>query len=240
MAVHRARNWWEQGGDHQGGRLDDGDVAGKRALGADGLDAGVDHGGPADIVGVEEGDEGVATCTLRGAERGPALEEGSEDSGLLVAKPLQNLGEVLLGQVGDAVGEADAILNEIAAALDQATQHAHGRPLLVKRCELVAMAGEDVDSDLGVAGVVLRSAGREGAAVARQGRGVDGEEHEEVVLEQGRDDRALGELDATATGAPWNRTRRSRAQASIAAGRCSTTDSSGAAEPGTYRQTSCF
>ena len=131
--------------------------------------------------------------------------------------------------------------NEIAAALDQATEHAHGRRLLVKRRELVAMAGEDVDRDLGVAGVVLGSTDGEGAAVARQGRGVDWEESTKKSCSSRAE--TMGPCVSsmqTAMGPPWNRARRSRAQASMAAGRCSTTDSSGAAEPGTHRQTSCF
>jgi hypothetical protein len=48
--------------------------------------------------------------------------------------------------------------------------------------------------------VVLGTAGGERRAVASEGLGLNGEENEEVVLEQGRNDRSLAELDADGDG----------------------------------------
>src|SRR3990170_8952624 len=110
----------EQGGHYQTGWLDDGLVRGERPLRADGLDALVDDRLLANIVSMEERNEGFAAGALRGQQGRPTFDEVCEDGGLLVTKPLQNLRKVLLEQVGDAIGESHAILDQVAAALDEA------------------------------------------------------------------------------------------------------------------------
>src|SRR5579872_1471675 len=102
--------------------------------------------------------------------------------------------------MGDTVGEAHAILDEVAASLDEATKAAHGRAVLPKASELVAMAEKNIDGDLGIGGVVFRPAGCEGAAIPGQRGGVDGEEDKEVVLEQCGDDGSLREFDTNSDG----------------------------------------
>jgi hypothetical protein len=147
-------------------------------------------------VAVEEGHESLSTGALGRLKRGPLGKEVYEDLRLLVAKPLQNLGEVGLESEGEAVGEPDAILDEIAAGLDQAAQGAHIGMLRSQGLELVAMAEEKIESDLSVGRIVLGATWSEGPSVLGQGAGVDREYDEEVVLEQGGDDRPMGQLNA--------------------------------------------
>jgi hypothetical protein len=147
-------------------------------------------------VGVEEVDEGLCACALCALERGPLGEEIEEDGGLLVAKPRKNLRKVGLEREGKAVGEADAILNEIPAGFDEAAQGAHVDGVAAQRLELVAVAKEDVESYLGIGGVILGATGNEGPTVLGECGWIDGEDDEEVVLEESRDDGPLGKLDA--------------------------------------------
>ena len=152
--------------------------------------------GATDVVGVEEVDEGLAPSALGVGQGRPALEEVDEDLGLLVAKPVEDLREIGLEREREAVGEPHAVLDEVAARLDEAAQRAHVWALVPQRRELLAVANEELEGDRGVGRVVLGAARGEGAAVLRERAGVDGEDDEDVVLEQRRDDRAVGELEA--------------------------------------------
>jgi hypothetical protein len=58
------------------------------------------------------------------------------------------------------------------------------------------MSQQKLKRVLGVGGVVLRPARRERASVASERRRLHGEQHEDVVFEQRRDDRSLCELQA--------------------------------------------
>ncbi|HKO92437.1 MAG TPA: hypothetical protein VJU61_14850 [Polyangiaceae bacterium] len=57
------------------------------------------------------------------------------------------------------------------------------------------MAQQEFESQLGVGRVVLGTARLEGATVASQRRGLNRKQDEEVVFEQGGDDRSLAELE---------------------------------------------
>ena len=59
------------------------------------------------------------------------------------------------------------------------------------------MAQQQIERELGIGGIVLGAAGVEGLAVLGQGRRIDREEHEEVIVLQRVDDRSLGELKST-------------------------------------------
>jgi hypothetical protein len=128
------------------------------------------------------------------------------------------LGEVGLQSGGDAVGDPDALLNQGATRLDEAPERAHGHALGLEACELVGVSEQELEGELGIGGVVFGAARGEGRAVASEGLGLDGEEDEEVVLEQGRNDRSLLSSMHTAMGAPSNRLRSLLAQSRRAAG----------------------
>ena len=101
---------------------------------------------------------------------------------------------------GNSVGDADAVVDQATAVIDEATQSAHRGALGLEAGELVGMAEEQLEDELGVGGVVLGAAGGEGLAVSSHGGGLDGEEDEKVVLEQGGDDGALAELQGDGDG----------------------------------------
>src|SRR5687767_1920282 len=94
-----------------------------------GLDAALNGGLVADVVGANEGCESLLPSFLGELERGPALDKIGEDGGLLVAEPLQNLGGVGLQGSREAIGDCDAVLHECAAILDEAAEGAHGSAL---------------------------------------------------------------------------------------------------------------
>ena len=65
------------------------------------------------------------------------------------------------------------------------------------------MLEQELKLEFGVGRVVLGVAGREGFAIPREGEGIDGKEHEEVILAQGVDDGAFVELEANGDGLPF-------------------------------------
>lgn len=85
---------------------------------------------------------------------------------------------------------------------DEILQRAHGDPLWVEGFELIAVAKEELELQLGVRGVILGLARGEGLAILGQRCGMGREEHQKVVLLQGIDERALGELQAHGNGLP--------------------------------------
>jgi hypothetical protein len=68
--------------------------------------------------------------------------------------------------------------------VDQHARRHSDRIVRVQGLELVAMAKEQLEHDLGVGRIVLGTARREGAAIASDGGGLHREQDEEVVLEQ--------------------------------------------------------
>jgi hypothetical protein len=69
-----------------------------------------------------------------------------------------------------------------------------------RRVSLSGCRSKELEGELGVGGIVFGAAGGERGAVASEGLGVNGGKDEEVVLEQGRNDRSLTELDANGDG----------------------------------------
>jgi hypothetical protein len=186
----------QEGLDEKTGRLDDGWVGGQRSLGLDGADAAINERSAPNAVSVEEVDDGLSSGALHVGQGRPALKERSEDFGLLVAKPVQNLREVSLQGECEAVSDPHAILDEVASRLDEAPERAHVRTLVAQRLELIAVASEDLEGNGGVRRVVFGSTGSERPAVLRQRAGVDWVDHEDVVFKQCRNDRAVGKLEA--------------------------------------------
>jgi hypothetical protein len=181
--------------------LDDSLVGRQRALGLDGVDSSFDDGRVPDAVRVEEGDDGVTTRSLGGLQRRPAFEEGSEDVRLLVPKPVEDLGEVVLEREGQTVRDADAVLDQVTSRLDEPPEGAHVVALATKRCELLRVTAQQIEGQRRVGRVVLGATRDEGTTVFGERARIHGEDDEELVLEQRRHDRPLGELEAHGDGA---------------------------------------
>ena len=111
----------------------------QRSLAANRLDAAIDSRGVADVAGAKKVDERVASGSLSGRERRPALEEVAEDGRFSIAKPAEYLREVGLERAGDAVGESRPIFDQRASRLDEPAQRAHGGALGLKALKLFGM-----------------------------------------------------------------------------------------------------
>jgi hypothetical protein len=236
----------EQDVDEQEVGLNGSGVGGQRQLLLDGADAAIDRGLISDVMRAEEGCECLASGALDELEGGPALDEVGENGSLFVAEPAEHLGKVRLQGRRDAVGDPDAILDQGATSLDETSKRAHGHALGLEAGELVGVSEQELQGELGVGGVVLGAASGERCAVASEGLGLDGEDDEEVVLEECGDDWTLAELDtngdgsATKSGAElvgpvtegrwgggrrsarawWSRQRKGRRRASCRPSRC--------------------
>jgi hypothetical protein len=162
----------------------------------DGLDALVDDVGVAHMMGAEEALEGGAARQLGGFEGRPLGEEIAEDGGVFVVEPLEDVREVVLQGTGKAIREAHFVAHEAAAMFDEVLEGTHVGALGVEGVEFVAMREQKLTLEFGVRGVVLGVAGGEGLTVSREGTGIDGKEHEEVILAQGGAKRALIKFEA--------------------------------------------
>jgi hypothetical protein len=103
-------------------------------------DAALDGLCVADAVGVEEVDEGLLAGALRVFQRWPAFDEVGEDRRLLVPEPADDLREVGLQCVGEAVGDPHPVLDQGAAVLDDALEGAHVRAFAAERRDLLGVA----------------------------------------------------------------------------------------------------
>jgi hypothetical protein len=72
-------------------------------------------------------------------EGGPALDEVGEDRSLFVAEPVEDLRKVGLQGCREAIGDPDAILDEGAPSLDEASERPHGHALGLEAGELVGV-----------------------------------------------------------------------------------------------------
>jgi len=186
----------DEGLDREGSGSDDALIGGQWCGAFDGLNAVVDDGGVTHVMGVEKALERGAPRELGGLEGWPLGEEIAEDGGVFVVEPLQDVRDVVLQGTGEAIGQAHCVAHEAAAMFDEWLEGTHLGALGVERREFVAMPAQEVERQFGVRGVVLGVAGGEGLAVAREGKGIDGKEHEEVVLAQDGDKRALIQFEA--------------------------------------------
>jgi hypothetical protein len=142
----------------------------------------------------------VARRAWRGFCGGPALEEVTEQRAVLVGEPLKRLREVVFQGAGDAIGDAGLIIDETAAHLDELLEGAHLGALGVERLKFLGVIQEQFERELSVGGIVFRAAVREHLAVLGKRGGIDGEQHDEFVLAQRIDDRALGEFQSDGDG----------------------------------------
>jgi hypothetical protein len=185
-----------EGVDQEGSGRDDALIGGQGWGALDGLHAVVDDVGVTQVMGVEKALEGGAPREVGGLEGWPWGEAIAADGGVFVVQPLEDVREVVLQGAGEAMGEAHVVAHEAAAMVDEWLEGTHWGALGVEGCEVVAMREQEFELEFGVRGVVLGVAGGEGLAVSREGKGMDGNEHEEVIRAQGGDKRALLKFEA--------------------------------------------
>src|SRR5262249_36313561 len=108
------------------------------------------RGGGADGVLLEGSPQAGLAGPRGGAEGGPAGETGTEACGVLVLKPLQDLGELLLERLGEPIGEAHLVGHQDPARLHEPLQGAHGRAWRLQRGECVAVRHQQLERQLRV------------------------------------------------------------------------------------------
>ncbi len=101
---------------------------------------------------------------------------------------------------GEAIGDTGLVVDQDTALFDELLQDPHLCALGSKRVEPFGVREQQLENELGVGGVVLGAAGAEGLAVLGQGCGVDGEQHQEVVLAKRGHDGALVEFEREGDG----------------------------------------
>ena len=112
-----------------------------------------------------------------------------------------NLRKVVLERERQPVSDPDAVLDQVTSRLDEPPEGAHVVALTAKRRELLRMTAQQLERQRRVGRVVLGAARDEGTTVRGERARIHGEDDEELVLEQRRHDRSLGELEAHGDGA---------------------------------------
>src|SRR5688572_3978113 len=102
------------------------------------------------------------------------------------------------------------------------------------------MAEQELQRELGIRGVVFRTARGECVTVASEGRRLDRVENEEVVLEQGGDDGALAELQTDGDGGTGEALAKLFSPGAESRGPVLDGEVLALSRPGTERHTSCF
>jgi hypothetical protein len=156
----------------------------------------------------------VAAAALQGGASGqwhglpcrPWREKGAEEAGGLVVEPRQGRRNVVFAGPGEPMGAAPFGTNEAAARGYEWFEGAPGGTLGLHGVERITMCAQALTLACGVRRIVLGLAGGEGLALARSREGSHGQEDEEVVLTQGRDERPC--MACTAKGhrvpcEPW-------------------------------------
>jgi hypothetical protein len=92
---------------------------GQRHRAFDGLEAGRDAIGRADVVRPEAALQRGAPRELRRCERQPVTEEVAKDRSIFVLKPLQDVGKGVFEGTGQAVGEPHCVADQAPAMFDE-------------------------------------------------------------------------------------------------------------------------
>lgn len=172
----------------------------ERHGGFDGIEACANDLRAATVVGIEERLDACLASALDLKKRRPAGQEIAKQDGVALFEPFQGLRIALLEGVGQAVGQAGLIGDQLATTLGQANQSTHGDALRLKRRKSLPVAHQQIQSQLGIGRIVLGSAGLERFAIFGQGQRIAWKEHEEVILLERVDNRPLGQCKSNRDG----------------------------------------
>ena len=197
---HSDTEWDDEGWYQEGSGDDDAVIRGQRHRTLDGLAAGRDDVSLAHVVGTAKALQGGATREVGGFEGGPAAEQGAKARRIFLLKPLQDGREGVFQRTGQAMRASDFVTDQAPAMFDEWSQRAQRRALGGEGGKLVAVLEEALDLECGVGGVVFRTARGKRCTVPREGEGIDGKEHEAIILAQCGDHRPCMQLKTHRNG----------------------------------------
>ena len=181
-------------------RVDDRRVGGERLRGGDVRQSRGDHRRAAAVVLLIEPADGSGPRALHGGERRPLREEVAGLPRVEGPDPVERVGEVLLEQAREPVGQGAAAVHQFAPVFAKQGQLARRDRIRLPGPQLRAVRADQVEQQGGVGRVVLGPAGREDFPIPGQRLRIDRIENEKLVLHQGVDHRAFALLDGNPHG----------------------------------------
>jgi hypothetical protein len=194
--------WGHKGLDQEGIGGDDAFIDGQRRRALDGVAAWGDDLRVAHVRVAEEAFQGGASRQLYGLEGRPLREEVAEDGGSFVVEPLQHMRNGVFQGTEKTIRDAHVVSDQAAAMFPELFEGTQNRTLGLKGLERIAMREQACKEEFGGSGVVLGLAGGAGLALPCQHEGIDGKEHQQVILAQRIDDGALLEFKTEGTRLP--------------------------------------
>jgi hypothetical protein len=154
------------------------------------LDATLDSGLTNDLMVAEELGEGLWGCGLCGFDFWELFDEVAEDQGVFIFKPVEDLGKVGLKRGGDAIGESDFFTNKPSARFDPLSECSVFGTAWYLDIKFVGMFAQKVDDNSGVDGVRLGARRLERFTISGNSSGINGHQHQVVILTEGVEQRA--------------------------------------------------
>jgi hypothetical protein len=182
----RDAEWGHEGvyQEHLGG--DDAVIGGQRPGAFDGLEAGGEDVGRAHVVGSEEPFQGGAAGMLCGCEGRPVAQDVAKNRRIFFGKPWHDLWKGVFEGTGQAVRTPDCVTDQATAMFDEWGEGTHGGALGLQGLARVTVCQQKCDLEFRIGGVVCGTAGGAGFPVPGHGERIDGKEHEELIVAEGR------------------------------------------------------
>ncbi|MCY1432001.1 hypothetical protein D9M71_479840 [compost metagenome] len=146
------------------------------------------------IVLVKELEKSTLARTLEVFKRGPAHQEVTEHHAVMIAKQLQGRWIILFERTDQAVADLYSLINQCPSMFCQAGQNTHRRALRHQLRKPLGIGEQQLKRPLRIGRIILGTAADKGFTVFGQGTRIDGEQAKELVLLQGRHQRAFVEL----------------------------------------------
>jgi hypothetical protein len=113
---------------------------------------------------------------------GAAAQEGAKDRGLCLVTPLPDLREGVFERAGEAMRQADCGADQATAGLDEVRPGTPRGAVWGERGERVPVCEEECALECGRGGGLLGPAGGKRCTVRGQGKRLNGQEHEEILV----------------------------------------------------------
>lgn len=185
---------------HEDGGVEQSGIFGEGLGALDGLEALFHQFCAAGVLRVEECPDTCDRSFLKTGQVGPFEKEGAEHGRGEVCKEDFQKWKVALGQAVQAIDDAGAFIDQIAAVLNQQAQFAGQNGVGPKGAQFAGMQAGVFLQEHGVGAVVFGAADAEGFTVAVEHLWVDGIDDNEVIGVKGVEERAAGSFNGERHG----------------------------------------